>query len=42
MLILVKGEKWACSTLKAEKNKPNTYITKNGICEKKNFSDSNI
>jgi len=25
---VVKGEKWACSTLKAGKNKPNVYITK--------------
>ena len=35
---VVKGEKWACSTPGAEKNKPVVYITKTRdfarICEK--------
>ena len=35
---VVKGEKWACSTLKAGKNKPIDYIEKTRdftrICEK--------
>ena len=35
---VVKGEKWACSTLKAGKNKPIDYIVKTRdfarICEK--------
>jgi hypothetical protein len=35
---VVKGEKWACSTLKAGKNKPIMFITKTRdfarICEK--------
>ena len=35
---VVKGEKWACSTLKAGKNKPILYIPKTRdfarICEK--------
>ena len=30
---VVKGEKWACSTLKVGKNKPIDYIAKNGIAD---------
>ena len=41
---VVKGEKWACSTLKAGKNKPIDYIAKTRdfarICEKIKMSDT--